>query len=173
MPSNAEARPFRLLAGALMSALVVIFLAIALVMGETGGGQPPVLALAAVLVLGGMQAAMVEVAGYRLPPLSRSTAPGEATTATALHRFRDAMVLRFALSEAVAIVSIAAAFVVDSGGLLVVGLGCAISLVLLAVHVWPWRRPVERSAAALEAEGARSGLREVFGLRSDGVVREL
>ena len=53
----------------------------------------------------------------------------------------------------VAIVAIAASFVVSSGGYVLVLGGCAVTLALVAVHVWPWRRPVDRTATALERDG--------------------
>jgi hypothetical protein len=43
----------------------------------------------------------------------------------------------------------------------------------MAVHVWPWARPVGKVADALEAGGKRSGLRETFGLSSPGPIQRL
>ena len=42
--------------------------------------------------------------------------------------------------------------------------GALVSLVLMGVHVWPWSRPVGRTADALERAGQPSYLREAFGI---------
>jgi hypothetical protein len=90
-------------------------------------------------------------------------------------RWQSSMVQRFALAESIAIVSVALCFVVPEGGYVLLLLGCATSLVLMAVHVFPWKRPVGKVADALERDGARSGLREVFGQGGGpgGAVQEL
>lgn len=82
-------------------------------------------------------------------------------------------ILRFAISEFVAIASIAAAFVLPDGDVLVHVGGALVSLVLMVVHVWPWARPVGKTADALEAGGRRSGLREAFGVSSSGPIQQL
>jgi hypothetical protein len=49
-------------------------------------------------------------------------------------------------------------------------------VLLLAVHVWPSLRTVDRVVAGLEADGARTGLREVLGFgggAQDGPVTRL
>jgi hypothetical protein len=74
------------------------------------------------------------------------------------------MILRFAVSEFIAIASIAAAFVLPDGDILTYLGGAVVSLVLMGVHVWPWARPVGKTADALEASGRASGLREAFGV---------
>lgn len=66
------------------------------------------------------------------------------------------MILRFALAESVAIVSIALTFAVTLTSVLIYLLGAAISLTLMAVHVWPSDRIIERVEQNLDREGGRS-----------------
>ena len=63
--------------------------------------------------------------------------------------------------------------VLTDGDLLTYLGGAVVSLVLMAVHVWPWARPVGKVADALEADGRRSGLREAFGLSPAGPIQRL
>jgi hypothetical protein len=72
------------------------------------------------------------------------------------------MVKRFAFSEAIAIVSIAAAFWLAEGGFLGYVTGALVSLALMVLQVWPTPRAVERTAAALERDGG-TYLREALG----------
>ena len=81
------------------------------------------------------------------------------------------MMLRFALSEVIAIASLVAAFVVE-GGLGAYAVGALVSLALMAVHVWPWARPVTKVADALEASGRPSFLRETFGVPAQGPIQQ-
>ena len=70
--------------------------------------------------------------------------------------------LRFALSEAPALVGMALAFVVDQGGYLVFLVGAAVSLVLAVLHVWPSDAQVTRVQQRLESAGARAPLLETL-----------
>jgi hypothetical protein len=79
-----------------------------------------------------------------------------------MNAFRSTLMLRLALAESVAIIGLALAFVAGRTVLLY-DLGAAISVLLLAVHVWPSLRTVDKILARLEADGARTGLREVLG----------
>lgn len=114
-----------------------------------------------VLVGGLLMHRMIVQFGYSVAPLDPA-AGDEANARAARTVWTSRMVLRFALGEAVALLSLAAGFVLP-GGLLIVLVGCAVSLALVAVHGWPSRRSVELVAERLESGGARSGLREAFG----------
>lgn len=167
---------YTVLAGALMSALVFIPIALYFVLGTSDGAlaTPPLLLLAAPLAAGLGIHVLLENVGYRTTAITPGTPDAEARK-SALTQFQSAMVLRFALAEAIALISIALGFVVSEGGYLLVLLGCATSLVLMVVHVWPGARSVNRTAASLEREGAQSRLREAFGLetRPGGAIQEL
>ena len=153
----------RVLAATLMSALVLIGTSLWFVLGQDDMSSPPVLVLAGLLALGVAVHLTVEAVGYRAEPLSASLSDAEVENQTRT-RWQATMILRFALAESVAIVSIAVAFVVSEGGFLTYVVGAAISLALMVLHVWPGARPVGKVADALERDGRRSGLREAFGV---------
>lgn len=151
----------RILAGSLIGALV--FIGIALVTVLPTDETPPVWVFGAQLAAGVAVHVVLEAIGYRPQPLDPSMGDDEAAAAGRV-RWQSSMVLRFALSEFVALASIAAAFVLDPGGFSVYAVGALVSLVLMVVHVWPWSRPVGRTADALESAGRPSYLREAFNL---------
>ena len=151
----------RILASSLMSALVVLGVALSVVLPPDGSLS--IVVLLAQVVAGVVVHGLLDAIGYRMPALATDLTE-EAAEAEARTRWQSGMILRFAISEFIAIASIAAAFVLPDGDILVYAGGALVSLVLMAVHVWPWARPVGRTADALEAGGRRSGLREAFGL---------
>lgn len=150
----------RILAASLMSALVVIGVALFFVLPAPEQNATVVLL---VQVAAGVAAhLLLEAVGYRTPALATQLSDEEAA-AQARTRFQTLMIMRFAIAEFVAIASIAAAFVLPDGSIVTYLGGAVVSLVLMAVHVWPGARPVRKVADALEAGGRRSGLRETFG----------
>jgi hypothetical protein len=68
------------------------------------------------------------------------------------------MMLRMVLAESVAIIAIPLAFVTAGTSWLLFAVGAAVSLLLIALHAWPSRATVDRVSAALEKDGASSGL---------------
>lgn len=165
-----------MLALSLMGALVIIPVAVFFVVGGEDGAlhAPATVLLVAVPAAGVAVHVLLEAIGYRVQPIAPGT-PEDDARSQAVARWQASMVQRFALSEAIAIVSLALCFVVDQGGYVLLLLGCATSLALMAVHVFPWSRPVGRVADALDRDGAHSGLREVFGTGRGpgGAIREL
>ena len=149
----------RVLSSSLIGALVFIGVALFFVLpiDET----PPLWVPLAQVVAGVAVHFVLETVGYRVQPLDPSLSDDDAAAAGRL-RWQSAMILRFALSEFVALASIAAAFVLPDGGFVIYAVGALVSLVLMAVHVWPGARPVGRTADALEANGKASHLRETF-----------
>jgi hypothetical protein len=159
----------RILAASLMAALVFIGIALSFVLPPDG--VSPVVLL--VQVVAGVAAhLLLDAIGYRTPALATDQTDDEAA-AVARTRWQSLMVLRFAISESIAIASIAAAFVLADGSVMTYLGGAVVSLVLMLVHVWPGARSVGRTADALEAGGRRSGLREAFGLPDPGPVQRL
>ena len=166
MPAS-PLRTYRILAAALMGALVVIGIALAFIVhggttqtrnGHTVHTHAPSAGLyIAIVVLGVIAAALVQSFGYRIPPLSPDTDASDAR-ATGLRVYQQTMFLRFALSEAVAIVAIALVFSFDSDTELPYVLAAVISLVLMAVHVWPSQSLISRVQAKLDRNGGRSDL---------------
>jgi hypothetical protein len=158
----------RILSGALMAGLVFIGIAMFFVLGTDD--TPPTWLPVAQVVAGVGVHTLLEAIGYRVPPLDPDLSDADAEQASAT-RWQSSMTLRFALSEAIAIVSLVAAFVLE-GGILAYAVGAVVSLVLMAVHVWPWARPVGKVAEALEAAGRRSTLREAFGVPAPGPIQQ-
>lgn len=162
----------RILALTLMGALVFIGIALYFVLGtqENAFALPATWALVAVVVIGAGSNVMIPLVGYQAPAID-ATAPRQRYTGA----FQSGMILRFAFAESTAIISIALAFVVVDGGMLLYLIGAAISLVTMAVHVYPSEAAVERFRARLEREGGTSYLREDLGLppKLSGAIREL
>jgi len=118
----------------------------------------PWLLVVPVLNLAGIVAA--EVVGYTVPALPAGTEP-DRVRRLAEERFRTGMILRFALTEAPFVVTIALAFAFPvPEPVVLVGLSAALTCLGLAFHCWPWSRPVGRTADALERDGVKTSLRE-------------
>lgn len=155
-PTPAPLRAARVVVGAMMVALVVFGVVARLIMGSAWPEQAWVwITVLLVVAIGGVLAATL---GLRVRPIPAGTHPaevrrlaGDALTSTTM--------LRAALTEAPAIVAFALAFLVDAW--VVYAVGGAMSLVLMAVLAWPSATVLHRLAAALDAEGARSGLAEL------------
>ncbi|WP_182378525.1 hypothetical protein [Nocardioides sp. WS12] len=162
----------RVLSGTLMGALVFIGLAcfFVLPLDET----PPLWVPLAQLAAGIATHALLEAMGYHTLPLDPSLTSDDAA-AQARAQWQSSMILRFALCESIAILSLALAFVLPEGGFLIYAGGALVALVLMVVHVWPWARPVRKFADTLESAGQASGLREAFGVlgASSGPIQRL
>lgn len=158
----------RILSGTLMAALVFIGISLFFVLGTDT--TPPTWVPLAQLAAGIAIHFVVEAIGYRPQPLDPSMSDEDAATA-ARTRWQSSMILRFALIEAIAIVSIVVAFVVD-GGVWTYAVGALVSLALMALHVWPAARSVGKTADALEAQGQSSFLREAFGVPAPGAIQQ-
>ena len=164
----AFAQSVRILSGSLMAALVFFGVALFFVLGSED--TPPLWVPVAQVAAGVAVHVLLETIGYRVPPLDTDLSDADAQQA-ARARWQTSMMLRFALSEAIALLSLAAAFVLDGGVWTYLG-GAVVSLALMAVHVWPGARPVGKVADALEASGRRSHLREEFGVPAPGPIQQ-
>ena len=151
-----------------MAALVFIGISLFFVLGTDT--TPPTWVPLAQLAAGVAIHFAVEAIGYRVQPLDPSMSDEDAATA-ARTRWQSSMILRFALIEVLALASLVAAFVID-GGVWTYAVGALVSLVLMAVHVWPAARSVGKTADALEAQGQASFLRESFGLPAVGPLQQ-
>lgn len=150
----------RTVVGAVMGSLVVIGLTlwVALPPDEALSAPDPI-AVAGLVVAGLALHLVIEAAGYRAPALPPGQDPA-ATSKQAGERLMSGTVLRLALSETIAFVALALTFVLTPSTILTYAVGAVVSLALLARHAWPSARVVDRVATALEADGARTGLRE-------------
>jgi hypothetical protein len=166
----------KILAGALMGALVVIAVVTYVVFNsrEDVLALPPVWMVAAQVAAGLVVHALVEAVGYRAPALDPSIDRDEALR-QAQASYQTLMVTRFALCESIAIASLAGAFILREGGWVGYVTGAAVSLTLMAAHVWPGSRPIDKVQTSLQRDGARVPLHEAFGLepKLTGPIQEL
>ena len=166
-------RQVQILVGAVMGSLVIsaIVLSVAFSSGERFDA-PPLWLVGAQLAAAVVVHLEVGVFGYRTPPLHVETTETEARQLSA-RAFNSGTVLRLGLCESVALGSVLAGFLIESGGYVAIQSGAAISLVLMAVHAWPSDGPIDRTATSLERDGARSYLREQLGLGPVGPIQDL
>lgn len=163
--SPAPLAQLRTLAGALMAGLVMLGVVAFVVLG--GQGYPPS------WVAWGLGAAALaahlatEAVGYRVPAVPPGSAPEEAAAA-GLAAYRASMMLRFALCEAVAIVALAAAFVIEPRTAQTYLVGGTLALLLLWWHTWPSERVVRRVQSGLDRAGGRSHLADALHGRALG-----
>lgn len=105
---------------------------------------------------------LLSAVGYRTPAIELGTPPDQAATRSAA-AFSSTTILRMVLSESIAIVSVAAAFIVTRGEYVAYLTGALLALVLLAFHAFPRERTISKVQASLEREGAASYLCEKLG----------
>ena len=115
--------------------------------------MPTAQAVAALLVF-----VLCDAVGYRTPAIAPGTSP-EHSARSSLQASQATMFLRFALCEALALISAAAAFVIRPESAWTYIDGAVFALVLMAVHVWPNERQTRKLEASLEREGGTSHLR--------------
>jgi hypothetical protein len=166
-------RQVQMLAGAVMGSLVITanVLSVAFSSGDRFDA-PPLWLVGAQVAAAVVVHLEVGAIGYRPRALHIETTEAEARQLSA-RAFNSGTVLRLGLCESVALASVAAGFLIESGGYVCILTGAAISLVLMAVHGWPGDGPIDRTVASLERDGARSYLREQLGLGSVGPIQEL
>lgn len=93
------------------------------------------------------------------------------TASNGVEAFRSLAMLRFAMAEAPMLIGLALGFVAFSGGMLLVTVGAVVSLLLMAVHVWPNDRQIEKVQASLDQNGPRVRLREAMYAESSAAGR--
>ncbi len=149
-----------------MSALVIIGIAVAAVLGHPKAGaaadhSASGWVYAVIVVLGVGAAGIVQAVGYQVPALSPGLDESEARR-SGLQTYQQTMFLRFAISETVAIIALALTFSQNSSSVLPYVLAAAISMALMAYHVWPSDSLIERVQARLDRNGGRSRLADVM-----------
>lgn len=139
------------------AAIPLVTLVLWFVLGTDGIGAfpkswPPLVVLAA--AVGAYS--ICELAGFRTPPLEYSNRPAAEVQADSWRRFTASTFTRFAVCEAVFLISIPLAFVADSYWVVLVG--AVLALPLFFWEAWPGERNQRRFAAALESGGVPSYL---------------
>ncbi|CAM4041938.1 hypothetical protein JAAN108728_08685 [Janibacter anophelis] len=148
----------RVLAFAVISALPVFAVVLVLVLGLEDYPSPVV---AGVLFLLNLLAfGVAEMIGYRTPAIAPGAEPSRALD-EGLVAMQQTMILRFAITEAPAILALAWAFVEGTAWVYIVsGFWALMSMVW---HVWPSRRIATKLERSLDREGGRSGLASAVG----------
>lgn len=151
--------PLRVLALALTGALPIIFVVVAIALGEEAfsADQPPwwLHAVLVLFVLGGYAVGQM-IALRNVRPLD-PRAPIDELLPEAVNHYRVTMILRFVFTEAPLIGLVALLFILDYGFWPAV-VAAPIGIVLLALAVYPTRGNLLRVQERLEAQGARTGL---------------
>lgn len=156
-------RTLRTIAGA-VTVVPVLLGIVVFVVQNSDDGQREVswLAIGVSLAAAVIAWLLCEQLGYRLAPLPAGRVD-EAVGRQALQRFQAAMMMRMALAEVPALVAVALTFVETPVYVVNYLPGGLAALALMAMHVQPTRSSVARSETALDREGGRSGLSQIFG----------
>lgn len=147
----------RITSTALVTAPLVILLAVSFVLPSDEGGFAPAWAWAGLAVAAVAAGGIVSTVGFRTPAIAPGTTEEEARRASTA-ALTSTTILRCALTEAVAIVGLALAFVVPEGGLMLYVVAAVVSVVLSILLSWPSERIVDKVRASLEREGGTSYL---------------
>lgn len=160
-------RTFRVLAASLMAAPVVIGIALSFMVYshphvDRSGHlvhphTPGVWMYGTIVALGVIVAGLAQTFGYRIPALQPGLDSAEAR-ASGLRLYQTSAIRRFALSELVVIVAIVLLFVGRSNTILPYVVAAAITELLMAYHVWPSERLIDRVQQRLDRDGGRSDL---------------
>lgn len=156
-------RTTQILTLSFMSIVVGLGVVVALSVPEADLTLPPILVIAGQVVAGIVMFLVISMIGFNTGPIALGTEPEQAKR-EALGKHQTSILLRLALSEAIALGSIAVAFILTEGQLLAYVIGAVISLALMAWFAYPSARNIRRVESALDASGVRSGLAETFGL---------
>lgn len=165
-------RQVQMIVGSVMGSLVILAIALSTAFPDGRFAAPPLWLLGAQVAAAVAIHLLVEAVGYRTAALHVETPESEARLASG-RAFQAGCIVRASLCEAIALGSLATAFLLDDGGYAGLLTGTGISLALMAAHAWPRPAGIDRTAAALEREGARSYLREHLGLAAPGPIQEL
>ncbi len=140
----------------MLMAIPLMTLALYFALVTDGVGPFPAVWAPLVLVAAAVAAySLVELIGFRTVPLEHGGRPAD-VQAESWRRFNSSTFLRFAICEAVFLLSIPLAFIVDS--FWVVLIGAVLAIPLVAYEVLPGQRNQQRFAASLEARGVPSYL---------------
>jgi hypothetical protein len=157
-------RQIQILVGTMMWSLVLLAVVLVIALPEDDRfTAPPLWLLAAQLGAGAVIHLLLEKVGYLTEAIDPEADQQSAMT-QAFSAFQAGTILRFSVSEVVAIASLVAAFAIDDGSVIGYSTGAVVSLALIGFHAWPWSRPVDKTVASLERDGGHSYLREKLGL---------
>jgi hypothetical protein len=164
-------RSTRFLVSTLGSAMVIF--GIVLYTEIPGSGYPPLWVSVTLGALAVISHLLSRTLGFRVKPIQAGTPPAEAM-ATALAAFQASLILRFALSEAVAIIAMILSFMVATWMTYLIG--GVLALILFVMNVWPSTALISKVQQQLDREGGRSYLADALlgltpGTAASAVIR--
>lgn len=166
-------KPLRLTLGFLVGSLLLFGVVVYSI--DKNGDLPPSWVL---WTLGGLAVCshlLCQRVGFNLKPVPTGTPPAKAMVMAGA-AFQASTLLRFALSEAVAIVALALSFAVLPASWMTYLIGAVLTLILIGVNVWPSTAVISKAQQRLDRDGGQSLLRDaLFGLAPDtttsGIIR--
>lgn len=166
-------KSLRILVGFLSASLVMFGVVLYFVLPN--GDYPPIWVPWALGGLAVVSHLLSHTLGFNLKPVPAGTLPAEAMV-MARAAFQASTVLRFALSELVAIVAIVLSFAVPPASWMTYLIGLVLALILLRVNVWPSTAVISKAQQQLDREGGQSFLSDALlglapGTTASGVIR--
>ncbi|MFE6650330.1 hypothetical protein ACFVJS_27485, partial [Nocardioides sp. NPDC057772] len=145
MPTPAL-RSVQMLALAFMSMIAVLGVVVYLSVPDADLAVPSTYVIGGQVVVGVVIALILSAIGFRVAPVTPGTAPEKAKS-EAMQKHQMSMILRLVLSELVALVSLALAFVLTEGQVMTYVIGGVISLALMAFFAYPSAANIRRVEA--------------------------
>ncbi|MFE6508681.1 hypothetical protein ACFVDI_22925 [Nocardioides sp. NPDC057767] len=162
MPTPAL-RSAQMLALAFMSMIVVLGVVVYLSVPDDDLTLPSTYVIGGQVVAGVVVALILATIGFRVAPITPGKDP-EKAKGEALQKHQMSVILRLVLSELVALVSLALAFVLTEGQVMTYVIGGVVSLALMGLFAYPSAGNVRRVEASLDSAGARSRLADALGV---------
>lgn len=154
-------QPLQMIAASFIGMIPMLGIVMVLVAGLEEYLSPVV--AGALFLLNVLAFGLAEVIGYRTPAIRPGTSPEEARR-SGLAALQSSTMLRLAITDAPAILSLVAAFVLMPTSAWTYLVGAFWALLSVAWHGWPTSRVIRRVEASLDREGGRSHLSEAVGL---------
>ena len=152
-------RSLRILVGVLAGSLVMF--GIVVYFALPSGDYPPVWVAWALGGLAVISHLLSQRVGFNLKPVPARTLPAE-SMAMARAAFQTSSLLRFALSESVAIIALVLSFAARPASWMTYLIGLALALILLRVNVWPNAAVISKAQQQLDRDGGQSFLRDAL-----------
>ena len=152
-------KSLRITIGFLVGGLVVVGVVLYTVLKS--GVYPPIWVPWALGGLAVTSHLLCQSTGFNRKPVPAGTPPDEAM-AMARAAFHTSTMLRFALSEAVAIVAIVLSLAVQPASWMTYLIGGVLTLILIGVNVWPSAGVIDKAQQRLDRDGGQSFLRDAL-----------
>ena len=172
-PVTPQITSLRILVGILSAGLVMFGIVLSFILANSD--YPPIWVAWGLGGLAVVSHLLCRTVGFNLKAVPAGTPPAEAM-AMAGAVFQASTVLRFALSESVAIIALVLSFVVLPATWMTYLIGGVLALVLMGVNVWPGAAVIRRAEQQLDRDGGQSYLNDALlglapGTTASGVIR--